>query len=228
MVLAQAQHGAGTHRVGGGAMSVPAERKGQGGDAALLDIRHLPTFAFGHRSPMWWGTMGLIVIESTVFALAVMTYFYLRSHANVWPMSRFPPDLLWGNVITLVILVSLVPNWLAKRAAEKLDLAGVRKWMLVSSLFGLAILGVRVFEFTALNTRWDSDAYGSAVWMLIGLHTTHLLTDFYDTVVLTVLMFTGPLEGKRFVDVSENAGYWYFVVFSWLPIYAVIYWGARF
>jgi heme/copper-type cytochrome/quinol oxidase subunit 3 len=209
-------------------MSLPAERKGEDGDGALLDIRHLPTFAFGHRSPMWWGTMGLIVIESTVFALAVMTYFYLRSHANVWPMSRFPPDLLWGNVITLVILVSLVPNWLAKRAAEKLDLAGVRKWMLVSSLFGLAILGVRVFEFTALNTRWDSDAYGSAVWMLIGLHTTHLLTDFYDTVVLTVLMFTGPLEGKRFVDVSENAGYWYFVVFSWLPIYAVIYWGARF
>jgi heme/copper-type cytochrome/quinol oxidase subunit 3 len=100
--------------------------------------------------------------------------------------------------------------------------------MLVSSLFGLSILGVRVFEFTALNTRWDSDAYGSAVWMLLGLHTTHLLTDFYDTVVLTVLMFTGPLEGKRFVDVSENAGYWYFVVFSWLPIYAVIYWGARF
>jgi heme/copper-type cytochrome/quinol oxidase subunit 3 len=209
-------------------MSLPAERKGEDGDGALLDIRHLPTFAFGHRSPMWWGTMGLIVIESTVFALAVMTYFYLRSHANVWPMSRFPPDLLWGNVITLVILVSLVPNWLAKRAAEKLDLAGVRKWMLVSSLFGLSILGVRVFEFTALNTRWDSDAYGSAVWMLLGLHTTHLLTDFYDTVVLTVLMFTGPLEGKRFVDVSENAGYWYFVVFSWLPIYAVIYWGARF
>jgi cytochrome c oxidase subunit I+III len=25
------------------------------------------------------------------------------------------------------------------------------------------------------------------------------------------------------VDVSENALYWYFVVGSWLPIYAVIY-----
>jgi heme/copper-type cytochrome/quinol oxidase subunit 3 len=38
----------------------------------------------------------------------------------------------------------------------------------------------------------------------------------------------GPLEGKRFVDVSENALYWYFVVLSWLPIYAVIYWAARY
>jgi heme/copper-type cytochrome/quinol oxidase subunit 3 len=83
-------------------------------------------------------------------------------------------------------------------------------------------------EFTSLNTRWDSQAYGSVVWMLMALHTIHLVTDAYDSTVLTVLMFTGPLEGKRFVDVSENAMYWYFVVLSWLPIYAVIYWAPRY
>jgi heme/copper-type cytochrome/quinol oxidase subunit 3 len=64
--------------------------------------------------------------------------------------------------------------------------------------------------------------------MLLGLHTAHLVTDFADTLVLAVLMFKGPLEGKRFVDVAENAVYWDFVVVAWLPIYAVIYWGARF
>jgi heme/copper-type cytochrome/quinol oxidase subunit 3 len=61
------------------------------------------------------------------------------------------------------------------------------------------------------------------VWLLLGLHTVHLLADTVDTAVLTLLMHTGPLEGTRFVDVSENALYWYFVVWSWLPIYAVIY-----
>jgi heme/copper-type cytochrome/quinol oxidase subunit 3 len=211
-------------------MSGPNEHlppDGRGRDA-LLDICHLPTFAFGPRSPMWWGTVGLMVIEGTVFALAVMTYFYLRSHASVWPMSRFAPDLTWGNINTLVMLGSLAPNWLAKRAAERLDLPKVRFWMVVCMAFALAFLAVRVFEFGVLNTRWDSNAYGSIVWMLMGLHTTHLVTDAYDSLVLTVLMYTGPLEGKRFVDVSENAAYWYFVVFSWLPIYAVIYWGARF
>ena len=45
--------------------------------------------------------------------------------------------------------------------------------------------------------------------------------------VLAVLMFTGPLEERRFVDVSENAMYWYFVVLSWLPIYALIYFAPR-
>jgi heme/copper-type cytochrome/quinol oxidase subunit 3 len=191
-------------------------------------VSGLPTFAFGTRSPMWWGTMGLVVIESTVFALTIMTYFYLRSHAPAWPIDGAPPDLLWGGVNTAVLLASLWPNQMAKRAAERLDLNGVRLWLSVCMLSSLAFLAVRVFEFTALNTRWDSDAYGSVVWMLLGLHTTHLITDAYDSLVLTVLMFTGPHEGKRFVDVSENAGYWYFVVLSWLPIYAVIYWGTRF
>lgn len=194
-----------------------------------LQVGHLPTFAFGHRSPMWWGTMGLIAIESTVFALAILMYFYLRSHADVWPMTEqgTPPALLWGTVNTLVLLASMIPNEMARRAAMRLDLRGVRIALVACMLSSLVFLAVRVLEFGTLNTRWDSDAYGSAVWMLMGLHTLHLLTDTWDSAVLTVLMFTGPLDGRRFVDVSENAGYWYFVVGSWLPIYATVYWGAR-
>lgn len=65
------------------------------------------------------------------------------------------------------------------------------------------------------------------VWFIMGLHTAHLLIDVVDTAVLTVLIFVGPLEGKRFSDVSENAFYWYFVILSWLPLYAVIYFAPR-
>jgi len=197
------------------------------GDGHLLDVSQLPTFAFGNRSPMWWGTMGLMAIEGTVFALTIMAYFYLRSHTQAWPTGGLPPELVWGNVNTAIMLASAVPNHFAKRAAERLDLNRTRLWLVVCMLFSIAFLAVRVYEFKALNTSWDSSAYGSAVWMLLGLHTTHLITDTYDSLVLTVLMFSGPLEGKRFVDVSENAAYWYFVMFSWIPIYAVIYWGAR-
>jgi heme/copper-type cytochrome/quinol oxidase subunit 3 len=206
-----------------------AKRDGRVVDGGrILDISTLPTFGFGHRSPMWWGTMGLMLIEGSVFALAIMAYFYLRSHAAKWPTSGWPPELVWGNVNTAVMLASAIPNHYAKRAAERLDLGKVRLWLVICMLTSIAFLGVRVLEFGALNTRWDTDAYGSAVWMLMCLHTTHLVTDAYDSAVLTVLTFTGPMEGKRYVDISENAAYWYFVVLSWLPIYAVVYWGARF
>jgi len=188
-----------------------------------LDVSGLPSYAFGHRSLMWWGTFGLIAIESTLFALGIGAYLYLRSQSDQWPLGAPPPDLLWGSANTLILLASLWPNHKAKRAAEACDLRRTRVWLLVCLMFSVVFLVLRGFEFAALNTRWDSNAYGSVVWTLLGLHTVHLLTDTYDTAVLDVLLFTGPVEGQRFADVSENAMYWYFVVFSWLPIYAVIY-----
>jgi cytochrome c oxidase subunit I+III len=138
-----------------------------------------------------------------------------------------PPDLLWGTLNTVVLLASAIPNQLAKTAAEEVDLARVRFWLVVAMIFGVGFNAIRVFEFAALNCTWTTHAYGSIVWMLLGLHTTHIATDVLDTGVLTVLMFTGPVEEKRFVDVSENAMYWYFVVLTWLPIYGVIYWAPR-
>ncbi|HEY0823808.1 MAG TPA: cytochrome c oxidase subunit 3 [Ramlibacter sp.] len=192
-----------------------------------LDVAGLPTVVFGHRSLMWWGTLGVMAIEGTVFALAVMAYFYLRSHQETWPITSLPPDLLWGSLNTLVMVASFWPAHLAKKAAEDLNLARVRIWLVASVAFGLVFTLVRGYEFAALNVRWDSNAYGSVVWLLLGLHTVHILTDLVDTIVLTVLFFTGPLDGKRYVDVSENSFYWYFVVATWIPIYFVIYWGAR-
>ena len=196
--------------------------------ARTLDVGALAPGAFGSRSLMWWGTMGIVLIESTVFALAIGSYFFLRTRIPAWPPDGVaPPDLRWGTINTIVLAASLIPNELAKRAGERIDLRGVRIWMVVCLVFGIGFNMVRGYEFMHLNVWWNRDAYGSIVWMLLGLHTTHIVTDFLDTLVLAVLMFTGPIEEKRFVDVEENAAYWYFVVLAWLPIYGVIYWAPR-
>jgi cytochrome c oxidase subunit III len=189
----------------------------------VLDVADLPTYAFGPRSILWWGTLGFCLIEATAFGLALVAYFYLRSKALEWPPNVAPPALLWGTLNTAVLLASCVPNHFVKKAAEDEDLGGVRIWLLVSLAFGLAFAAIRGFEFGALNVAWDTNAYGSIVWALLFLHTLHIGTDLADTIVLTALMFTRHARGKRFVDVSENSFYWYFVVLTWLPIYAAIY-----
>ena len=196
--------------------------------ARALDVGAIPVGAFGSRSLMWWGTMGVVLIEGTVFGLAIAAYVYLGVRLPAWPPhGDAPPELPWGTVNTLILLASLVPNQLTKRAADRVDLRGVQIWLAVSVLFAVAFNAVRALEFGALNVSWDRDSYGSIVWLLLGLHTTHIVTDFLDTIVLAVLMFKGPVEEHRFVDVEENAVYWYFVVLAWLPIYGVIYWAPR-
>jgi cytochrome c oxidase subunit III len=193
----------------------------------VLNVRNLPTYGYGHRTTMWWGTLGFCAVEGMGFVLAVGAYFYLVFINGPWPLSAPAPSLLWSSLFTLVMLFSIIPNRLAKKNGERENLGRVRRDLAIMSGIGLALLILRVFEFGALHTRWDQNAYGSIVWFLLGLHTAHLLTDLVDTIVLTVLMFTRHGHGKRFSDVGDNAFYWYFVVASWLPIYALLYWVPR-
>jgi cytochrome c oxidase subunit 3 len=188
-----------------------------------IDVSHLPTYAFGHRALTWWATWSMIFMEGTMLVVLIVSYFFLRTTVPTWPPGTTQqPYLLWGTLNTVIILVSFAPNHLAKKAAESLDLRGVRIWMIVTLVFGLAFALVRILEFKSLNCHWTQNAYGSIVWLNMGFHTAHVLTDMVDTVVLIVLMFTGPIEGRRFVDVSENSIYWNFVIVIWLFIYVVI------
>ncbi|CAM2195938.1 cytochrome c oxidase subunit I+III [Paraburkholderia kururiensis] len=193
----------------------------------FIDVRALPSYGFSHRSLTWWATFGLILIEGSVFGIAIAMYFYLRSVNGAWPLNAPPPALLWGTLNTAVLVASLWPNELARRAAAREERERARLWLAVCLASSVVFLALRVFEFTSLNVMWYGNSYGSIVWLLMGLHTTHLVTDTVDTAVLVVLLFMGPFSGKRLVDTTENAIYWYFVVLSWLPIYAVVYLAPR-
>src|SRR6185503_5991300 len=142
------------------------------------DLAHLPTHGFGHRSLTWWGIIGFMLIEGGFFALTIAAYFYLMSQEHSWPPPPFrPPNLIAGTLFTVVILLSELPNTVIKRAAEQGRLREVRKLMLVMIGIGLVLLVIRGFEFNSLNVLWYDNAYGSIVWALLVLHTTHILTD---------------------------------------------------
>ena len=188
------------------------------------DVSGLPTWRFETKSTPWWGTVGFIAIEATGFALAVGAYLYL---AAVGPKAQFgpAPSTLWpGTALAVVLVASLVPNWWANRVALRQDMRLVRIALVLMSAIGILTIVLRGFEIANLNIRWDLTAYGSAVWFILGLHATHLVTDVGDTIVLAALMFTRHAQPRRFSDVTDNAFYWYFVVGSWVVLYALLYW----
>jgi cytochrome c oxidase subunit 3 len=195
---------------------------------AVLDLSSLPMHGLGTASVTWWGTLSFMLIEATGFALAIAVYLYLMSLAATWPINAPVPDLLPGTLITLVLVATALPNYLVSRWAKQQDLRRVRVGMVVMSVLGMVPLAIRAFEFPAMNVNWDSNAYGSIVWTLLGLHTTHIITDLVDTFVLAALMFTSQGGNpRRFGDVQDNAMYWNFVVAAWLPLYGCIYWIPR-
>lgn len=190
----------------------------------VLDLAELTPNATGSASLTWWGTLAFMLIEATGFMMMIAVYLYLASLAPAWPPDTPPPDLGPGIWLTLILLVSVVPNLLVSRWAKRRDLKRVQIGLVIMTVIGLASVVPRVYEFRAMHVMWDSNAYGSAVWVLLGLHTTHILTDLADTVVLCALMFTRHADNpRRFGDVQDNALYWNFVVLAWLPILALLY-----
>jgi cytochrome c oxidase subunit 3 len=196
--------------------------------SVVLDLTKLPPHGLGTASLTWWGTLAFILIEGTGFALSIVVYLYLMSLAPHWPLNAPLPDLLPGTALTALLIASLLPNILIARWARQQNLAKVRIGLIIMSLLGVAPLIVRIFEFPAMHISWDQNAYGSIVWVMLGLHTTHILTDLIDTLVLTCLMFSRHGDNpRRYGDVSDNAMYWNFVVATWLPMYICLYWVPR-
>ncbi|HYG25999.1 MAG TPA: hypothetical protein VD906_03760 [Caulobacteraceae bacterium] len=192
------------------------------------DVSSLPDHAFGLKSLLWWGLLGFMVIEAMAFILAGGAYLYIRGQNPAWP---FPPDappaLTAGIVTTVLFVISEVVNrWLAKMA-KTMNEQIVRLGVTLMIGIGFAIVVSRIFELASMNTRWDVNAYGSVTWLLLFLHTLHLLTDWVDTAVLGSWLYTHKIEPTQFTEVYDNCGYWSFVFWSWLPMWGLIYFAPR-
>jgi cytochrome c oxidase subunit 3 len=193
-----------------------------------LDVSALPSVAFGHRNTTWLANVFYMTIEGMMFALMFASYFYLRTRSTNWPPGHLPPALTFGVVNAVVFLFSVIPAWRVKKIAPSGDRRAVTNGLLVLALFAIAATVLRVFEFGALNCRWSDDAYSSTVWVLIGMHSGHLITELIETLVLLVISFTPKMEGTRLADAAINSDYWYFVVVTGLIVDLLIYGTTRF
>jgi heme/copper-type cytochrome/quinol oxidase subunit 3 len=194
-----------------------------------IDVSRLPTVVFGSRDLMWWGTLGFVVIEGFTLAVAAVTYVYLWRNFVGWPpLGTQYPSLLLPTLGAVLYAVSVAPAvWLA-RASKRLDRGAVRVALVILSVLGLAFCILRWFEFVALNVKWNTNAYGSIVWTILGFHATLIVVEAGEVLGMAVLSFTDKMEAKHFSDSNDLAVYWYFLVLSWLALYVLVYLGPRF
>jgi heme/copper-type cytochrome/quinol oxidase subunit 3 len=189
-----------------------------------IDVSSLETTAFGPRGTLWWGVVSMLAIETTMFALLFATYYYLRGNEAIWPPSG--GDLPFGPATACLafLLLSVPPMVMVYReSGREKSLRTIRFWLIISMALGLIALVLRAAEFAALPFRWDHHAYGSIVWVTIGMHAIHLLTSGGENILFAVLLFKGPVEERHLVDLRLNALYWYVVVVWNVMVYALIY-----
>jgi cytochrome c oxidase subunit III len=196
---------------------------------SVLDISGLTPYSNWTRAPLWWGFIGLVTIEATVFASFIVSYFYLKTGASGgWPPAPLDsPDLLLPTVNTAVLIASsFVVHW-GDTGIKKGNRKRLRVAMLVAIAMAVTFLVLKVVEYADKSYRWDDHAYGSMIWVMIGFHSAHVFTVVLKTIIVDVLAWRGYFNEHRNLGVGVNGVYWHFVVIIWIPLYLTIYWAPR-
>lgn len=201
----------------------------------IIDVSVLPHHDFDTADPVWWGNNLLLAIETSMFALLIATYFYIRQNFELWPpplaQTTAPldplPDLTFGTANAILLVFSCLPMILADVSARRGNRSLAQLGLVICVLCGITAIVFRFFEFSAVKFQWDSNAYGSAVWFILGMHLLHLLTLTCETVLLTIWSFTREFDMKHRVDTTALGVYWYWVAAIWLILYVVVYFTPR-
>jgi len=204
---------------------------------AVIDVSRLPASAMDHRSPIWWGNILLLLIETTMFALLIATYLYFRIvDFDRWPPPRVDetpilyhpvPDLAVPTINLVLIIVSFVPMFWVDRACLKRNEAAVKIGLTLCILFGIAAIVLRFLEFPGIHFRWDANAYAAVVWTTLALHLAHLITATCENSVMAAWLFTNGMDEKHARDVRVTTTYWYWIIGIWIILYILIYWVPR-
>ncbi len=194
----------------------------------VIDVRGLRPYAHSTDGLLWWGMIGMIVVETAVFSILIAAYFYLKTQSPAWPQGGFaPPSLLLPTVNTIILVFSSVVMHWADTGIEKNDQRRLRTGLIVAALLALLFLVLKVVEYADVPYRWDTNAYGSIVWTIVGFHSAHVIILLLKTIVVTALALRGYFDPERRLGVIINGMYWHFVVAVWLPLYVVLYWTPR-
>jgi cytochrome c oxidase subunit III len=193
----------------------------------VLDLGGLSRFQKGPEAPLWWGIVGLILVESSVVSGFIAAYFYLRFVPESAAAELPPPDLFWPTVNVALLLASCATMWAAGRLISR---DRVRPFVLAvaaSVLLAALTLPLRWWQFGRLGFAWNEHAYGSIVWTITGFHFMHVVSAVIGTAIVALLGMRGFFSSRQQIAVVVDTLYWYFVAAVWVPLYVVLYWSPR-
>lgn len=202
----------------------------------VIDVADLPTTVFGPRSPVWWGNTLMMTIESTTLLLLVVSYFYIRQNFDTWPppnpyanppIFKPLPDLLWSTVELVGMFASCGLMAWTNKVARELRPGATKLGLWLMLAVTLAVIYVRFGDFARTGVRWDQNAYASLVWTILGLHLTYLLAAAAEFFIMVLYLHFHPLDDHQAHDINLTGIYWYWVVATWVIVYGLVYFGAR-
>ena len=112
-------------------------------------------------------------------------------------------------------------------AAERGDVAGLRRWFIITYVMGAIFIGGQALEYAELiheGVTIPSSAYGTMFYLTTGFHGIHVTGGLIAFLfVLGRTYIARKFTHEQAVSAIVTSYYWHFVDVVWIALFATIY-----
>lgn len=200
-------------------MAIPA-----GGEAPVYYEIDEDPHPEGHSTLL--GFWIYLMSDCLIFAILFACYAVLGGNMAAGPG---PKDLFDLNLIALntaMLLFSSITYGMAMIAMQNNNLRLTQVWLAVTGVFGLAFLGIELYEFSHLihiGATPQRSAFLSAFFTLVGTHGLHVTFGLVWLVTLIVQLGRHGLNPANQRRVACLSLFWHFLDVIWIGVFTVVY-----
>lgn len=175
------------------------------------------------------GTILFLAQELMFFAGLFAMYFTSRANGMAtgdWEVQTSHLNVVYGLIITIILVTSSVTSQFGTFAAERGDVYGLRKWFTITILLGVVFLGMVAFEYYEMihaGVTIQSSVYGSVFYIITGFHMAHVTAGIIAFIIILARVAKSKFTPAQATAAMVVSYYWHFVDVIWIGVFVTLY-----
>lgn len=167
-----------------------------------------------------------LMSDCLIFAMLFAAYGVFGSSYAGGPQPHEIFELPLVALNTSMLLLSSITYGFAMLSMNDGNVKGTQGWLAITGLFGLAFLGIELYEFSNLIAEGagpQRSAFLSSFFTLVGTHGLHVTFGIIWLVTLMVqVSWKGliPANKRRLMCLSM---FWHFLDVIWIGVFTFVY-----
>lgn len=167
-----------------------------------------------------------LMSDCLIFAILFAMFGVLGGNYAAGPSPKDLFDLKLVALNTAMLLFSSITYGFAMLAMAKDRIGAMQGWLAITGLFGLAFLGIELYEFHHLieiGATPQRSAFLSSFFVLVGTHGLHVTFGLVWLVVLMVQVAKHGLIAANQRRLLCLSMFWHFLDVIWIGVFTFVY-----
>jgi heme/copper-type cytochrome/quinol oxidase subunit 3 len=174
--------------------------------------------------------MGMALVVAADFMILgtlLAAFFALKGGASAWPPRGVKLDIYLPTVVTVTAILSAASMGWAVYAVRRHDVGNAVAAMVLTIVFGLAMINVQWYAIDKAPFSINTHAYGTLYNLLLGYHMVQVFIGIVMLIVVGCRVLAGHFGEAYNEPVRAVALFWQFGNVAWLLILASVFFISR-